>query len=190
MRQSQRRYTVEDYYFVDVGSPIRHEYYDGEIYAMSGGTRTHARIGGNVFAALHEALRGKACEPFNSDMRLMTPSGLHTYPDVSVVCGEAEVIGQEERTTLLNPIMIVEVLSDSTRAYDRGEKFEMYRSITSLREYVLIEQIRPSVELRRRAPDNEWTVFTTESLDQVVHLASIEIDLPLTRIYERVEFPH
>lgn len=189
MRESQRRYTVEDYYFIDAGSPIRHEYFHGEIYAMSGGTRVHARIAGNVFAAFHTALRGTACEPFSSDMRLTTPSGLYTYPDVSVVCGQREVIGLEERTTLLNPVVLVEVLSDSTRQYDRGEKFEMYRSIASLRDYVLIEQSRPWVEHRRRSPEGEWTSFTAQSLDQVVRLASIEVDLPLAGIYERVEFP-
>lgn len=189
MRQSQLQYTVEDYFFVDVGSPIRHEYYDGEIFAMSGGTRAHARIALNVASALDDALSDTPCEPYHSDMRLRTPSGLYTYPDVSVVCGEPELIGKEEETTLLNPTLLVEVLSDSTRAYNRGQKFEMYRSIASLREYVLIEQKRPWVELRRRTREDTWTASTVESLDQSVHLASINVDLPLARIYRRVRFP-
>jgi Uma2 family endonuclease len=184
MRQSQRQYSVEDYYFVDVGSPMRHEYFDGEIYAMPGSSLSHARITTNVLAALNST----ACEAFHGDMRLMTPSGLYTYPDISVVCSEPEFIGEEERTTLLNPILIVEVLSDATHAYDRGEKFKMYRSIASLREYVLIEQKCPAIELRRRNADNTWSTSTVDSLDQIVHFASIDVDLPLTRIYERVEF--
>ena len=188
MRQSQRQYSVEDYFFVDVGSPIRHEYFDGEIYAMSGGTRTHARISGNVYALLDAALDGTRCEPFNGDMRVKTPSGLYTYPDASVVCGEAEVVDIEERTTLLNPVVLVEVSSASTHRYDRGEKFENYRSIPTLREYLLVEQTRPSVELRRRGAENEWIVSTIDSLDQSMHLESIDVDLPLARIYKRVEF--
>lgn len=188
MRQSQRQYTVEDYFFVDVGSPIRHEYFDGEIYAMSGGTRVHARIAVNVIVALGAALRGTPCEPFGGDMRVKTPSGLYTYPDASVVCGKVEEIGTEERTTLVNPVVIVEVLSNSTRKYDRGEKFENYRSIASLREYLLIEQTQPSVELRQRTANGEWTSTTIDSLDQSVHLASIDVGVPLASIYERVEF--
>lgn len=190
MHQSQRQYSVKDYFFLEVGSPIRHEYFDGVIYAMSGGTRTHARIAVNVIAAFNNLLRGTPCEPFHGDMRVMTPSGLYTYPDASVACGGPEVIGDEERTTLLNPVVIVEVLSDSTRKYDRGEKFENYRSIPSLREYVLIEQTRASVEIRQRTANDKWVTSTIDSLDQTVHLASINVDLPLASIYERVEFPH
>ena len=123
-------------------------------------------------------------------MRVTTPSGLYTYPDVSVVCGEAEEIGEGDETTLLNPILIVEVLSDSTRRYDRGQKFENYRTIASLREYVLIEQDRPFVELRQRVAANEWKTSSVEGLAQSAHLASIGVDLPLAHIYKRVKFPH
>jgi Uma2 family endonuclease len=161
MRQSQRQYSVEDYFFVDVGSLIRYEYFDGEILALSGGTRTRARISGNVVAFLDAALDGTDCEPYHSDMRVKTPSGLYTYPDVSVVCGEAEEIGEGDETTLLNPVLL---------------------------EYLLIEQMRPSVELRRRIADNRWTTATVEALDQSVHLASINVDLPLARVYKRVKF--
>lgn len=190
MHQPRRQYSVEDYYFLDIGSPIRLEYFEGDIYAMSGGTRAHSRITINVLTAFRSALRGTQCEPYDGNMRVMTSAGLYTYPDASVVCGKSEMIGKDERTTLLNPTLIVEVLSDSTRKYDRGEKFENYRSIDSLREYLLIEQLRPSVELRRRSAENEWSTSTIESLDQSVHLASIDIDLPLTSIYELVEFAH
>jgi len=189
MRESQRQYSVEDYLSLEAGSPARHEYYDGAIFLMSGGTRAHARIALNVASALDEVLNDTPCEPYSSDMRLRTPSGLYTYPDVSVVCGEPELIGKEKETTLLNPTLIVEVLSDSTHGYDRGEKFELYRSITSLREYVLIEQTRASVEIRRRSAGNRWTTSVVASLDQSVHFASINVDLPLARIYRRVRFP-
>jgi Uma2 family endonuclease len=178
-----RQASVEEYFSLDAGSPLRHEYYDGAICVLPDSSLSHARITSNVLAALHRT----ECETFHGRMRLMTPSGLYTYPDLSAVCSEPEFIGEEERTTLLNPVLVGEVLSDTTRDYDRCEKFEMYRSIPSLREYVLIEQTRPSIEIRRRSLDR-WTSSTIDSLDQVVHFASINVDLPLTRIYERVEF--
>ncbi len=189
VRPSQRRYTVEDYFFVEVGSPIKHEYFGGEVYAIAGGTRVHARVATNVLTTLSESLRGTPCEAFTSDMRVMTPSGLYTYPDASVVCGEVHVIGGEERATLLNPVVLMEVLSDSTREYDCGEKFEMYRSISALRDVVLIEQSKPRVEHRHRARAEEWISRVFDALDQTVSLESIGVELPLARIYERVDFP-
>src|SRR5260370_554229 len=154
---------------------------------MAGGTRGHDRIAGNTVAFLHAALRGSRCEPFTSDMRIGTPCGLCTYPDVSVVRGAAEAAGRGQQTTLTNPIALVEVLSDSTRDYDRGEKFELYRSIPTLRHYLLIEQLVVRVEHRWLETSGEWARETKDSLGQSVVLSEIGIDLPLARIYERVD---
>jgi Uma2 family endonuclease len=187
MQQSRRHYTVDDYFFLQRGTAIKLEYFNGEIYAMAGGTRAHDRIAGNTVAFLHAALRGSRCEPFSSDMRIGTPSGLYTYPDVSVVSGTAEATGEGEQTTLTNPIALVEVLSDSTRDYDRGEKFELYRSIPALRHYLLIEQLVARVEHRWLEKSGEWASETKDSLDQSVVLSEAGVELPLARIYERVE---
>jgi len=120
-------------------------------------------------------------------MRVTTPSGLWTYPDISIVRGEAELIGHDEETTLTNPVVLVEVLSDSTRDYDRGEKFELYRSIPTLRHYLLIEQRMARVEHRWRNETGGWANETRSALDQSVTLPDLGAELPLARIYERVE---
>jgi Uma2 family endonuclease len=184
---SRRHYTVDDYLTLQKGAGIKLEYLDGEIWAMAGGTRAHERIAGNIFAFLHNMLRESGCEPFSGNMRVTTPSGLWTYPDISIVCGEAEVIGHDDETTLTNPVALVEVLSDSTRDYDRGDKFELYRSIPALTHYLLIEQRAAVVEHRWRNETGGWSSETRSSLDQSVTLADLSIDLPLSRIYERVE---
>jgi Uma2 family endonuclease len=183
---SRRHYTVDDYFGVEIGSPIRHEYFDGEIYAMAGGTREHDTIAGNVFAAFHQALRGSACQAFTSNMRVLTPSGLYTYPDASVVCGPADLSGVEGRTTLRNPVVLVEVLSDSTRDYDRGDKFHLYRSIASLRHYLLIEQSSIEVEIRSLDSNGEWTSEVKRSLDDTLRVEGAAIELPLSRVYDRI----
>jgi Uma2 family endonuclease len=183
---SRRHYTVDDYFGVEIGSPIRHEYFDGEIYAMAGGTREHDTIAGNVLAVFHEALRGSACQAFTSNMRVMTPSGLYTYPDVSIVCGPPDVGGIEERTTLRNPVVLVEVLSDSTRDYDRDDKFNLYRSIATLRHYLLIEQSSVEIEHRSLESNGEWTSELKRSLVDSVRLESAGIELHMARVYERV----
>ena len=169
------------------GAGIKLEYLDGEIWAMAGGTRAHERIAGNIFALLHNMLRESDREPFSGNMRVTAPSGLWTYPDISIVCGEAEVIGHDDETTLTNPVALAEVLSDSTRDYDRGDKFELYRSIPTLKHYLLIEQRAASVEHRWRNETGAWSSETMSSLDQSVTLADLGVDLPLSRIYERVE---
>ncbi len=169
------------------GAGIKLEYLDGEIWAMAGGTRAHERIAGNIFALLHNMLRESRCEPFSGNMRVTAPSGLWTYPDISIVCGEAEVIGHDDETTLTNPVALVEVLSDSTRDYDRGDKFELYCSIPTLRHYLLVEQRAAGVEHRWRNETGGWSSETRSSLDQSVTLADLGVDLPLSRIYERVE---
>jgi Uma2 family endonuclease len=186
VQQTRRQYTLDDYFSMQRGIDLKLEYFNGEIYAMSGGTVGHNRLGRNVLKLIDAALAGSPCEAFGSDMRVSTPSGLYTYPDASVVCGPRVSNAAE---TISNTVVIVEVLSNSTRNYDRGEKFELYRSIPALRHYLLIEQSFTQVEHRRLEGDGSWSQEITESLDQIVHLTAVGIDLPLARVYEGVEVP-
>lgn len=182
--QPQRQYTLDDYHRIEETSPVRHEFHGGEIFAMAGGTVAHNHISANVLALLRSSLAATACSTFGSDMRLQTPAGLLTYPDVMVICGDIELVpGRQDEVT--NPVLIIEVLSDATRNYDRGEKFALYKSIPTLREYVLVEQHRAWVEQHRRSAEG-WGSSVFASLDQAVFLESVSVDMALTVIYRRV----
>ncbi|HVT04334.1 MAG TPA: Uma2 family endonuclease [Thermoanaerobaculia bacterium] len=184
VEQSRRQYTLDDYFSLQRGIELKLEYFNGEIYAMAGGSANHNRISLNILRVFAAALAGSSCEAFGSDMRVSTPAGLYTYPDASIICGP-RVSGTAE--TISNTIVIVEVLSDSTRNYDRGEKFALYRSIPALRHYLLIEQSFSHVEHRRFETDGSWSHEIKESPDQIVQLSEAGIDLPVARIYEGVE---
>jgi Uma2 family endonuclease len=187
-QQPQRHYTVEDYFCIEASSDIRHEFYQGTIFAMAGASRNHNRIAGNVFAVLRAALSTTPCEAFALDMRLWTPSGLYTYPDVMVICGQIHLT-DDRLETVTNPTVLVEVLSDSTREYDQDEKFALYRSIPTFREYVLIEQATVQVVHWVRSAGDRWTSQRYASLQDILPLTTIACELPLTDIYARVEFP-
>ncbi len=141
----QRHYSVDDYFVVEESSSTKHEYCRGEIFAMAGASLAHNQITANVLAALHGSVIAKGCRVFASDLRIATPGGLYTYPDVAVV-RERVALVPDRPDTVTNPIVLVEVLSDATRDYDRGEKFTFYKSIDTLREYLLIEPNRVLVE--------------------------------------------
>jgi Uma2 family endonuclease len=165
------------------------EYYEGVTFAMAGGSEEHSLIAVNVAGALNSQLADRPCKVYNSDMRVqMEEDGPYAYPDVSVVCGEAE-FADEKRDTLLNPTVIVEVLSPTTEAWDRGGKFERYQQRTSLQEYVLIAQDRPRVERYARQGDEEWLLTVTTGLAGRVSLSSIAGELRLAEIYRKVAFP-
>lgn len=155
------------------------------MFAMSGASRQHNRIAVDTGTDLTVQTEARGCEVFISDMRIRTPSDLYTYPDISVVCGEAR-FEDAELDTLLNPIVIFEVLSRSTESYDRGTKLSHYRTIPSLAEAVLIAQDRVHVEHWVRQTDGEWLVKELDGLDQNLELSSIHCKLPLARIYRRV----
>ncbi len=176
---------------------IRHEYINGELIAMSGVSRAHNLITGNISGELRTLLRGSECETYANEMRVSTPTTTsYFYPDVVVVCEkprfEDDVFG-----TLLNPIILVEVLSPSTQVYDRREKFAHYRQLASLQEYVLVFQDKVLVEHYRRqeklgtAPvtGKDWLFTDFETLEEILPLTSIQCELPLQEIYERVTFP-
>ncbi len=183
-----RRYTPAEYLALERAAEYKSEYIDGHIVAMSGVTRQYDRIAGDTFASLHAQLGDGPCEIFSSDPRVTSVvTGRYTYPDVSVVCGDAE-FEDDQLDTLLNPAVIIEVLSPSTEAYDRGSKFAGYRSIPSLREYVLIAQDRPSVEHYLRQGE-QWLLTAATDLDASVALPTIGCELRLAEVYRRVRFP-
>lgn len=185
--QPQRCYSLADYFFLEEGSSVRHEYLNGEIFAMAGGTVAHNQIAANVLGEITTALKGKPCRALGSDMRLLTPGGLLTYPDVMVICGPTELAyGRQDLVT--NPVLLVEVLSDATRAYDLGEKFELYKSIATFREYLVVEQHKVSLQAFRRN-GGAWDVANFVARTDVVSLASINVRLNLGELYDKVFEP-
>jgi Uma2 family endonuclease len=185
----QTRLTAQQYLEIERRAEYKSEFLNGEMFAMSGASRAHNLIATNVTRELSGQLRGRPCETYAGDMRVkVSETGLYTYPDVLVVCGEAE-FEDAHVDTLLNPTVIVEVLSPSTEAYDRGEKFAQFRNLASLREYVLIAQDRPRIERFRRSEGHDWLFSSVDGLEETAHLTAIGCDLALADVYERVQFP-
>ena len=179
--------TSEEYLAWERKQPFKNEYYNGQIVAMSGASRSHNRITVDITIQLGNQLMNSECEVFASEMRVRTsPEISYFYPDVIVVCGEPR-FEDDTFDTLLNPILVIEVLSPSTAAFDRGEKFEHYKQIASLQEYILVSQNNVRVEhYRRQGP--QWIHNTFEHLEDMLPLASIGRTLPLRAIYRRVMF--
>ena len=185
--QPKPRLTPEDYLAIERSADFKSEYFDGEIFAMTGASAAHNIIVINAVRELSLQLKKRPCKLYASDMRVkVDPTGLYTYPDLVVVCGKAR-LEDAHLDTLLNPTLIVEVLSDSTEAYDRGRKFEHYRKLESLAEYVLISQHWPHVESYRRQADHHWLLTESSGLDGVLRLESIDCELALAEIYDKVE---
>jgi Uma2 family endonuclease len=184
----RQRWTVEDYLAHERASEQRHEYLNGEITLMAGASESHNLIVTNILASLHTQLRQRPCRVYPGDMRVkISRASLYTYPDVSVVC-EPPQYEDDQRDTLLNPALVIEVLSPSTESYDRGRKFQPYRSLPSLREYVLVAQDSQRVERYVRQSDGMWLLDDAEGADSVMNLQSIDCTLRLADVYEKVEF--
>lgn len=185
----KKKYTLEEYLELDKNSEERYEYFDGEVFAMAGGSPDHARLSGAVYALLEQKLEGRDCEAFNSEMRIRVPTALpYRYPDALVVCGEPifeEIDGQQ---MLVNPTLLVEVLSPSTAAYDLVDKFTAYQSIDTFREYLLVSQDRPHVIQHIKQAKRKWLRIEIEGMDSEVTLESIGVTLTLREIYRRVKF--
>lgn len=178
----------EAYLVAERAGEKKHEYYAGEIYAMAGASERHNMLAGNTFAALHSQLRRRACNVYPSDMRVKVSTlGFYTYPDISVVCG-APQFEDSHRDTLLNPVVIVEVLSPSTENYDRGRKFQMYRTLPSLVEYLLVAQDSIHIEHYTRQPDGRWLFFESDQPDAIFRLDAIDCTLAAADVYEKVTF--
>ncbi len=166
----------------------KHEYLDGEIFAMSGAKRNHNKITINLSGLIWQHLKGKDCESYSNDMRVFVPrSGLYTYPDLVVVCGEPQ-FQDDVHDTLLNPVMLIEVLSDSTEGYDRGRKFQHYRSIESLDEYVLVSQNEARIEKYIKQGDGFWVLSEAVGLDSEITLDAISCTMPLAEVYDKINF--
>ncbi|MGH9941398.1 MAG: Uma2 family endonuclease [Pyrinomonadaceae bacterium] len=197
-KQLPQRYTVEAYLQMERASEVRHEYLDGAIFEMAGETIPHGRICSNLVISLGAQLRGKDCDVFTKDMKVRSgalPSprrvmkGIFSYPDVVIVCGKPQV-HDAYTDILLNPQVIIEVLSEATEAFDRGEKFQRYREhLPSLMDYLLVAQVRPYVEHFTRRDAERWELVSYAGTDSVLALSSLDCRLRLGDIYERVEFP-
>lgn len=180
---SRRNYTLEDYLGVEEMSAVRHEFIDGQILAMAGGTPEHAALGAAIVVMLGAELKGKPCRPYSADLRIrVLATGLATYADAAVICGEPER-DPASPTHVTNPTVVLEVLSASTEEYDRGEKREHYQRIESLREYVLIAQDRRRVEVFRRAEAGGWELRTSTS-GADFELPSLGLSLSIDALYE------
>jgi Uma2 family endonuclease len=195
--KSTSRYTIDQYLAMERASPDRHTFLDGEIYAMAGESDEHGITSFNLAGLVFFQLRGKPCQGRTKDTKVrsgpmlsagQTTRGLFSYPDIVVICGEPE-FHDAEKDVILNPTAIFEVLSRSTEAFDRGEKFNRYQTWNpSLREYVLVSQDQPLIEHFSRQPDGSWTYHRSVGMDAIVTIESIGCVLKLADVYERVKF--
>ena len=179
-------YNREEYLEMEAESPYKSEYYSGEIFAMSGGTPAHSILCFNLIGELRDAVRKKNCTGFESNMKLEIPAAdAFVYPDIMVVCGEIR-LAENTRDVITNPVLIIEVLSPGTESFDRGKKFEYYRSIPSLKEYVLVSQEKQIVEVYFRQERGTWLYTVAQGLDKTILLNSIEYEIALKDIYHKV----
>jgi Uma2 family endonuclease len=185
-----RRYSVEEYLELERNADQRHEYQDGEILAMAGGSPEHSFIIANIVGELRNALKGRPCRVAESNLRIRIPGRpRYVYPDASIICGPLQFDPQdEERHTILDPKVIIEVLSPSTEAYDRGDKFTQYRDIESFEEYILISQDRPNAESFLRQPDGAWSILNFTGLAGTAKIRSLAVEVPMTEIYAGIEW--
>jgi Uma2 family endonuclease len=184
-------HSIEDYLRIERDSLDKHEFHDGEILAMSGGSPMHSLIASNVMRHIGNRLGNKRCRAFESNLRIrIGDQPRYVYADGSVICGPlAFDPADAKRETVTNPILVAEVLSPSTELYDRSRKFDLYRQIPSLEEYVLVAQHAPLVEVFSRGPDGTWIFWPYSGLKATAKLKSIDVSIALSEIYEGVEFP-
>jgi len=184
----KQKLTPVEYLEFERKSEIKHEYFNNEIFAMSGAKRNHNKITTNLSGLVWQHLKGKDCESYSNDMRLFIPkTGLYTYPDVVVVCGEPQ-FQDDVFDTFLNPILLTEVLSESTESYDRGKKFQYYRSIESLEEYVLVSQEEARIEKYVKSGDGFWALSEAVGLEAEIEFSSIGCQVALREVYDKVHF--
>ncbi|MEJ7592932.1 MAG: Uma2 family endonuclease [Planctomycetaceae bacterium] len=185
------RLSVIDYLRAERASELKHEFHEGEVAVMVGGSLRHAKIITNLVNVFSELLTDKDADVLSQALRVRVDAAdLYTYPDVIIVCG-SPVLEDAHNDTLMNPTVIIEVLSPSTEAYDRGQKFGYYRQIPSLQEYVLVAQHQPLIDHFLRQESGSWVIRNgCERIDQVLKLQTLELEVPLRRIYHRIDFQH
>ncbi|MBI5387714.1 MAG: Uma2 family endonuclease [Verrucomicrobia bacterium] len=186
--QPVQRLTEAEYLAIERAAEFKSEFFDGEMFAMAGGTPMHSLIATNAGREFGNRLKGRPCVPFNGDLRIkVEATGLYTYPDLSVICGPLRYV-TEEHDTIVNPTVLVEVLSDSTESYDRGKKFENYRRIPTLKEYLLVSQKEPRLEQFIRQDTGEWLLREAAGLEAKIELPSLQITIELSEVFANVEF--
>jgi Uma2 family endonuclease len=184
-REHLPRFTPEEYFVWEEQQLYRHEYIDGEVYAMSGGTINHGDIAGNFLALLKAHMRGSGCKTLNSDCRInILESTNYLYPDVSITCDERDKLTPQY---IIYPCLIVEVLSPSTEAYDRGDKFRMYRRNPNLRDYVLVDASKIAIDLYHQDDTGNWQIVNYEP-GELIELKSVNLTFPIEQVYEDIEF--
>ena len=180
--------TVDEYLAFEETNPAKHEYYQGRVFLLAGGNEAHAIITSNINAILNLQVRERPCTVYTSDMKVKVErTKLYAYPDVSVVCGPAQ-FEDTTRRVLLNPTALIEVLSESTEKYDRGKKFQNYRTIDSLQEYLLVAQESMQIDHYVRQPDNFWLLSSASAEDEQIVLPSIHCHLSIKDVYNKVQF--
>lgn len=180
--------TPEQYLEIERKAERKSEYYNGEMFLMAGAKEAHNLLVANLVRDLGQQFRSRPCRVYPSDMRVrVSPTGLYTYPDVIAVCGQPRFL-DDQKDTLLNPEVTIEVLSLSTEAYDRGRKFEQYKSLESLREYLLVASDRVHVDLYTRQTDGRWLLTSADRMDDSLALESVGAQLTLADLYEKVDF--
>jgi Uma2 family endonuclease len=185
----QRLLSPEEYLAFERSVPTKHAYFRGEMFAMGGASTEHNQLTFNLAGLLYSLLKDRPCQAYVNDMRVkVSASGLYTYPDVVITC-DTPRFEDKEFDTLLNPQVIIEVLSDSTEKYDRGKKFEQYQQIDSLREYLLVSHGYPSIDQHLRGDDGVWTLRQVRGLDGTVELPTVACQLRLADVYAKVAFP-
>jgi len=186
--QPSRRLTESEYLEIERAAEFKSEFFDGEMFAMAGGTPQHSLIATNLTAEFHDRLKDRVCTPYNSDLRVkIEPTGLLTYPDLSVICGPLQFAAGTD-DTVVNPTVLVEVLSPSTEAYDRGRKFEHYRQIPTLQEYLLVSQTEPRIEQFMRQADGHWLLAEAAGVDKKLEVPSLKIAISLSEVFANVNF--
>jgi Uma2 family endonuclease len=181
-------YSPEEYLELEIPSVDKHEYIDGEIRLMPGGMPNHNRIIGNLFAALNFAFKGKPYEAFVTDQRVWIPrKRIYTYPDIMIIQGDLQ-LQEGRKDTLINPSVIIEVLSKSTQNYDKGDKFTAYRSIPAFQEYILVDQYSTHVEHYVKTDQRKWIFQEYDEVDNVLAFASLPFEILLTDLYDKVKF--
>lgn len=184
---SKQKISIEEYLEMENASPEKHEYYKGEVFAMSGAKVPHNRISSNLIGELIIRLKGKKCQPYGSDMRIHIPSNtLFTYPDISIICGDVVTLNNDDYN-VLNPTVIIEILSPSTKNYDRGEKFKLYRDIPTLKEYILVDSESIHIEVFRLNEKNHWELEEYNDIAISLQFKSIQESILLSDIYNGVK---
>lgn len=185
---SYNHISQEDYLKSEREAVVKHEYYQGEVFAMSGASFKHNKISINFLSGLHHKLKGKGCQPLGSDLRIHIPKNtLYTYPDISIICGDPEFT-DDNFDTVINPSVIIELLSKSTRDYDMGKKFFLYREIESLQEYILVDTEKIYVEKHLKNDDKSWTLTDYRSIEDQFSISTVDLKISLKDIYDGISF--